>query len=163
MKEYSSMRSTTPGINGHGTLGDDRVSMPQTTYSNYGPGPPGPLTGPNYSSPSANKFIPKPTHPHSVLEHSLQKPNRPRPIDYNRLSESLRYAWNEREEKEFDKSLMDRKRIASEDEHHLSELRRIRFESTMADWEVLKVENQLQLMSRQLEEIDGELRGITRR
>ncbi|KAJ3219017.1 hypothetical protein HDU67_003007 [Dinochytrium kinnereticum] len=139
---------------------DDRLIIPQlstTNFSNSGITAPSP-NGHSFPSASGNKFNSKPLpYPPNPMDPQLPKVVRPRLIDYSRLSESLKYAWNEREEKDFEKSLSDRRRMATEDEHHLAELRRVRFESAMADWEVAKWDNQVELISRQLEEQESEL------
>ncbi|KAJ3296730.1 hypothetical protein HK104_001291 [Borealophlyctis nickersoniae] len=49
------------------------------------------------------------------------------------------------------------KRFQLEDDKQRAELRRVRFEMSMADWEVEKWEHQLELIKKELEEHDKSL------
>ncbi|KAJ3415871.1 hypothetical protein HDV05_003935 [Chytridiales sp. JEL 0842] len=82
---------------------------------------------------------------------------RVRVVEYSRLPETLQYAWNEKEEKELERLTAERRRIALEDDKNLTEMRKLKFDSAMADWEVSKWEHQLELINKQLEEHDAEL------
>ncbi|KAJ3097270.1 hypothetical protein HDU97_005044 [Phlyctochytrium planicorne] len=87
---------------------------------------------------------------------------RQRPIDYSRISEALKYSWNEREEKEFEKAHLDRKKMACDDYQQLGELRKAYIEAALADLEVSRWEVQLNLLTKQIEENDAILQELNK-
>ncbi|ORY41935.1 hypothetical protein BCR33DRAFT_718585, partial [Rhizoclosmatium globosum] len=98
--------------------------------------------------------------PHHQQQQQQQGPSAPAPgvlpppppkIDYNQLPEIMKYAWNEKEQAEFEKSCADRKKMIQEELASRAEMRKIRFELEMADWEVYKWERQVDLVKEQLD------------
>ncbi|KAJ1559296.1 hypothetical protein HK405_011203 [Cladochytrium tenue] len=83
-------------------------------------------------------------------------------VDLGRVPEPLRHAWNEREERDRDRATAERRRLAAEDERSLADLRRVRFETSVADWEVARWTQQLDMLQTQLDEWEEEFRLITR-
>ncbi|KAJ1562900.1 hypothetical protein HK405_006194 [Cladochytrium tenue] len=70
--------------------------------------------------------------------------------------------WNEREERDRDRATAERRRLAAEDERSLANIRRVRFETSVADWEVARWTQQLDMLQTQLDEWEEEFRLITR-
>jgi hypothetical protein len=56
----------------------------------------------------------------------------------------------------------ERRRLALDDDRSLVELRKVRFEAGVIEWEVMKWSQQLDTISAQLEEWEDEYRLITR-
>lgn len=97
----------------------------------------------------------------AVIETPPRPPRTVRPVDLQRLPEGLRYTWNERDDKEFDRTIQERRRLAAEDDRSLAELRKVRFESGVIEWEVIKWSQQLDTISTQLEEWEKDYKLIS--
>ncbi|KAI8609667.1 hypothetical protein BC830DRAFT_1149419 [Chytriomyces sp. MP71] len=90
----------------------------------------------------------------------VKVPPPPPKLELSKLPETLKYTWNEKEQAEFEKAQAERKRIFAEDMAQRVELRRIRFETSMADWEVHKWERQVDLVRTQIDGLVGALVGL---
>ncbi|KAI8616516.1 hypothetical protein BC830DRAFT_1117675 [Chytriomyces sp. MP71] len=127
---------------GHGSF--PHPMYPQGSHGNMGP--PASVGG-------GAGVVPPPPPPAKV-------PPPPPKLELSKLPETLKYTWNEREQAEFDKAQAERKRLFADDMAQRVELRRIRFETSMADWEVHKWERQVDLVRTQIDGLVGALVGL---